>query len=114
MEMKLTMPKQYAQISADESRTILGGIGPTAYDEGAYDQYQGGADLTFGLFGYIERALDLNYSERRAMDRGLGLLGLFQVILNAFNPTAIAEAINIAPFFTGIFNALGQIGLNRL
>ena len=99
--------------SAKKKHTV-GGIGPATYTDGSYDTHQNASEITKKWEGFFERIFDLDYEQRQTVNKGFGLIGIFQSILQAFNPTALVKAINTAPVLTGVFDALGQIGLARM
>ena len=109
-DRKWNLPKHYAVISAEEMQTIDGGIGPTTLEDGKYSDYETAGSITVML----NRIFQPSYSDRQTINKTFAGIGVFQTIVNALNPTAIAKAINIAPVFTGIFDALGKIGMSRV
>ncbi len=110
----LMFPAGYGKISKEEAYGIEGGIGPATYTDGSYDTHQNASEITKKWEGFFERIFDLDYEQRQTVNKGFGLIGIFQSILQAFNPTALVKAINTAPVLTGVFDALGQIGLARM
>ena len=110
----LMFPAGYGKISKEEAYGIEGGIGPATYTDGSYDTHQNASEITKKWEGFFERIFDLDYEQRQTVNKGFGLIGVFQSILQAFNPTTLVKAINTAPVLTGVFDALGQIGLARM
>ena len=108
-DRKWNLPKHYAVISAEEMQTIDGGIGPTTLED-----YETAGSITVMLEDWFNRIFQPSYSDRQTINKTFAGIGVFQTIVNALNPTAIAKAINIAPVFTGIFDALGKIGMSRV
>ena len=113
-DRKWNLPKHYAVISAEEMQTIDGGIGPTTREDGKYSDYETAGSITVMLEDWFNRIFQPSYSDRQTINKTFAGIGVFQTIVNALNPTAIAKAINIAPVFTGIFDALGKIGMSRV
>ena len=111
---KWNLPKHYAVISAEEMQTIDGGIGPTTLEDGKYSDYETAGSITVMLEDWFNRIFQPSYSDRQTINKTFAGIGVFQTIVNALNPTAIAKAINTAPVFTGIFDALGKIGMSRV
>lgn len=110
----LMFPADYGKIGKEEAYGIEGGIGPVTYTEGAYDTYQNASEITKKWEGFFERIFNLDYRQRQTVNKSFGLIGFFQSILRAFNPTAHVKSINAAPVATGVVNALGEIGLERM
>lgn len=113
-EHKMTLPNRYAVIGTEEMFSIEGGIGPKAMDDGKYNTYETAGSLTIMLENLFNRIFQPSYSERQTINKGFAGLGVIQTIIKVFNPTAIAEAINFAPFLTGVFDTLGKIGMDRV
>ena len=109
-DRKWNLPKHYAE----EMQTIDGGIGPTTLEDGKYSDYETAGSITVMLEDWFNRIFQPSYSDRQTINKTFAGIGVFQTIVNALNPTAIAKAINIAPVFTGIFDALGKIGMSRV
>ena len=113
-EQKMMFPNHYAVIGTEEMMYIAGGIGPATLDDGKYDAYEkAGTVITF-LEDMFNRIFKPDYSDRQAINKGLAGIGIIQTIISVFKPTAIAEAINVAPILTGILDTLGKIGLSRI
>lgn len=113
-EQKLTLPENYAVIGSEEMVYIEGGLGAENLNEGNYHIFETAGRLTDVLEGLITRIAKPSYEVRDAVNKGFAGIGILQTVINVINPTALANAINIAPALTGIVNALGNLGLDRL
>lgn len=113
-KQKMLLPNRYAVIGAEEMPHIEGGLGPTTIVDGNYSTYEKAGKITVFLEDFFNRIFRPSLSERQTINQSFAGIGVVQTVINALNPTALAKAINFAPFLTGVMDTLGKIGMSRV